>query len=138
MRQHTSKFAVSVACILISGLALAQQDQLSLKQGTYVVASSDCKEPPFAVMKSWDGVGFFGPHASKCKSRVLSSQGNQFTMSTTCAALGDGTPDRSGYVDTFLLTRLSNTRFVIQKRTGPGNTYRWCSAEGAGNTKERP
>jgi hypothetical protein len=133
MKQHTflSKLAMSIACILIPGFSLAQHNQLSLKQGTYVVASSDCKEPAFAVIKSWDGVGFSGSHSSKCTSRVLSRQGNQFTMSTTCAALGNGTPDRSGYVDNFLLTRLSNTRFNVRKDKSPHpeTTYRWCSAK---------
>lgn len=126
------------AWMLIPCFALAQLDQLSLKHGTYVLKTAQCKEPPFAAMMYWDGVGFFGPHATRCKSRLLNRRGSQFTLSTTCTAFGDNTPDASHYVDTFSLTRLSNTRFVIQKRTGPGNTYRWCSAEGAGNTKERP
>ena len=129
-RPTFSKITLGLACVLIPCFALADHDQLSLKQGTYVVASSDCKEPAFAVMKSWDGVGFSGPHSSKCTSRVLSRHGNQFTMSTTCAALGDGTPDQSGYVDNFLLTRLSNTRFNIRKDNDPHpeTTYRWCLA----------
>ena len=136
--KNLSRAAISAAWLFIPCFALAQHDQLSLKHGAYVLDSSDCKEPPFAAMLSWDGVGFFGPHSSRCKTRVLSLQGNQFKLSTTCAALGDGTPDTSHYVDTFLLTRLSDTRFVIRKETKPENTYRWCGAEGTNYPKEKP
>ncbi len=134
MISHT---AIGAAWILAPCLALAQPDQLLLKHGTYVLEGSGCKEPPFAAMKSWDGVGFAGPHATQCKSRVLSRHGSQFTLSTTCAALGDGTPDRSGAVDMFSLTRLSNTRFVIRKQTQLESTYRWCSAEGTNNPRRK-
>jgi hypothetical protein len=125
------------AWMLIPCFALAQHDQLSLKHGTYVLEHTECKEAPFAAMMSWDGVGFFGPHATRCKSRVLSRHGSQFTLSTSCAARGDGSPDPSGYVDTFLLTRLSNTRFVIRKQKQSEHTYRWCGAEGTDYPQEK-
>jgi hypothetical protein len=130
-----SKAVVNAAWILIPCFALAQQDQLSLKHGTYVVEGSSCKEPALAVMMSWDGAGFSGPHASNCVSRVLSHHGNQFSVSTTCSALGDGTENPSGraYVETLSLTRLSNTRIVISNETKPKATYRWCSAETTAN-----
>ena len=84
------------AWLLVPALALAQREQLPLKHGTYVLANIACKEPPLAAMMSWDGVGFSGPHASKCVSHVLSHHGSRFSVTTTCSALGDGTPNPSG------------------------------------------
>jgi hypothetical protein len=52
--------------------------------------------------------------------------------------LGDRTPDRSGYVDNFLLTRLSSIGFSIHNDTHPDTTSRWCSADGPDNPKARP
>ncbi len=132
---HLSRIAMRAAWILIPCFALAQQDQLSLKHGTYVVEGSSCKEPAFAAMMSWDGTGFSGPHASKCVSRVLSHQGNEFSVSTTCSALGDSTESPSGqaYVETLSLTRLSNTRIAISNGTKPKATYRWCGVERTAN-----
>ena len=140
IKQRTifSRIVMRAAGILIPCFALAQDDQLSLKHGTYVLESSECKQPPFAAMKSWDGAGFFGPHASGCTSRLLSRHGKRFSLSTTCTALTDGTPDLSDYVDTFSLTQLSKTRFVIHKENRQENTYRWCSAEGTNYPKEKP
>lgn len=128
---------MSASWILAPCFALGQHDQLSLKHGTYVLESAECKEPPFAAMISWDGVGFSGPHASRCTSRVLNRHGNQFALSTTCSALGDGTPDSSRYIDNFSLTRLTNTRFVMRKEPKSGNTYRWCNAECTNDPKEK-
>ena len=126
-----SHLPMRAAWILVPCFALAQHDELSLKRGTYVREGSECKEPPFAAMMSWDGIGFAGPHSSKCKTRVLSRHGNQFSVSTACNAIGDGTPKPSGQFDVEILSlvRLSNTRFVTSNEAKPRATYRWCPAE---------
>ncbi len=125
------RIAIRAAWILLPFFALAGHDELTLKHGTYVLEGSPCKEPPFAAMKAWDGIGFSGPHASKCTTHVLSHQSNHFGISTACTAIGDGTPNPPGQVDveTLSLIRLSNTRFVVSSETKPKATYRWCAAE---------
>lgn len=128
--------ALVSAWILFHGLAIAQQDQLSLRHGTYVLTSVACKDAPFAAIMAWDGEAFSGPHSSKCRSSVQ-HHGNQFTVSTTCDALGDGTPDRSKYVDTFELTRLSSISFSIARNEQPQTIYRFCSATKK-NVQEKP
>jgi hypothetical protein len=55
-RKISSRIVISAVGILIPRFALAQHDQLSLKHGTYVLEPSEWKQPPFAAMKSWDGV----------------------------------------------------------------------------------
>lgn len=85
--------AMSIAGLTESYFALGQQATLQLKHGVYVQQPNACKDAPLAAMKSWDGIGFSGAHSSKCTSRVLRRKGMQFTVSTTCAAFGDGSPD---------------------------------------------
>jgi hypothetical protein len=132
------KTALSVSVwILVPLSTLSQNDDLSLKHGTYVLETSKCKEPAFAAVISWDGVGFSGPHSARCASRVVSRHGNQYSVNTSCGALGDGSPDRSGYVDAISLTRLSNTRFMISKENEPQGKYRWCGSE-TDNSKAKP
>ena len=139
-RQLLCRVMMSTVWVLTHALALAQDAGLSLKHGIYVDASVSCKEPPFAVMRSWDGVGFSGPHASRCISKVLSHQGSEYRVSTSCSAIGDGTPNPSGKADveTISLTRLSSTRFVLSSETRSTTTYRWCSVDsGLGNFPKR-
>ncbi len=137
---RTVTFCSLSFCVL--GLASPRGEQLSLRRGLYVIASVSCKEPPFAAMQSWDGVGFFGPHSSRCTSHVLSQQGKQFQIRTACKAVGDGSPLSTGQVDIedITLVRLSNVRFEKSSGMKPKTTYRWCSADnGLGNfSKAKP
>ncbi len=122
------KTTIRGAWLLMPFVAFPQTDQLSLKPGLYVREPLECKDAPNAAILLWDGVGFSGAHSSKCTSRLVSQHGKQFHVKTACSALGDGTPDSSGYVDNVWLTRLSNTRFTLRKESGPEGSYRWCSA----------
>lgn len=117
----------SVGLVAAARIA-AQQLRLHLRHGEYVHESIPCNNPPFAAMMSWNGIGFSGPHSAQCRSRVLTHSGNRYDISTACAALGDDTPDASAYVDTFTVTRLSESRFKLTKAGNPAGTYRWCSA----------
>ena len=128
IRSITSKALVMASSFFVPLIISPPSPQLSLRHGIYVLDGISCKGPPFAAMQSWDGVGFAGPHASQCTTRILSNQGNHFDISTACAALGDGTPDRSGHVTKVSLTQLSNTRFVVELDEQTRLPYRWCSA----------
>lgn len=125
------RIATVVLWLNLPGLVLAQVTQLVLKHGAYVQASVSCNEPPFAAMQAWDRVGLSGPHTSGCTSRVLSHDNNHFRITTSCNAIGDGTPNSSGqdYSETILLIRLSPVRFVESSEAKPERTFRWCSAD---------
>ena len=133
-----ARMATVTLWLNLPGPVPAQITQLRLKHGTYVQASVSCREPPFAAMQAWDGAGFFGPHSSRCTSRVLSHHNTHFRISTSCKAIGDGTPDPSGqdYIETISLIRLSQLRFIESSEAKPERTFRWCSADtGLGNFK---
>ena len=123
------QIAISIAGITVPCFALGQQISLHLRHGVYVQQPNACKNPPFAALKVWDGIGFSGAHSSKCTSRVLRLQGSHFTVRTTCAAFGDGSPDPSKLSETVSLNRLSNLQFVLSQDSGPRAIFRWCSAE---------
>ncbi|MBB5060653.1 hypothetical protein HDF16_005389 [Granulicella aggregans] len=134
----TIRIAIVALWLNVPGLIHAQIARLDLKHGTYVNASISCTASPFAAMRSWDGIGFSGPHSSRCMSRVLGHKGNHFKISTSCSAVGDGTPSPAGQIDIekLSLIRLSNVDFVVSEGAKPKTTYRWCTANtGLGNFK---
>ncbi len=49
-------------------------------------------------------------------------------VQATRAAVHNGTPDTSGYVDKFTATRLAESRFKLTKAGRPAGIYRWCNA----------
>ena len=65
---------------------------LPLEAGTYVREGVDVVDAPFAALVAYDGSAFSGPHSSACRSKLLSHRGATYRLSTTCEALGDGTP----------------------------------------------
>lgn len=109
-----------------------------LEHGDYVQEPLACKDAPFAAILSWNGIGFSDPHSSQCRSRIVTQSGNRYKFTTTCAALGDGTPDASGYVEKFTVTRLSSKRFELTDVAKPAVTYRWCNAPVRGVPSEKP
>ncbi len=76
---------------LSSNLAFAQ-DLLPVEHGTYVREGTSVDDAPFAAILEYDGTTIAGPHSSACRSTVVSREGNEYRVSTTCDALGDGTP----------------------------------------------
>ncbi len=118
-----------VAALIMPLAAVAQDAPLSLKHGIYVAKPSSCKGAPNARILQWDGVGFSGAHSSRCTTRVLSHLGTRYELSTTCSAMGDGSPDTSGYVDLRSLTRTSATAFIMQARHQDQQAFRWCSVK---------
>lgn len=137
-RSIFSKAIITSTCLLTTGLIVAQQTHFSLQHGDYVQEPLACKDAPFAAMMSWNGIGFSDPHSSQCRSRVATQSSNRYHLITTCAALGDGTPDNSGYVEKFTVTRLSNKRFELTKAAKPAGIYRWCNASVPAAPSEKP
>ena len=133
------KVTVVASWFLLPFSICAQGKSLSLKHGIYVELGTGCRDAPFAAMKEWDGVGFAGPHSSKCTSHILTHHANQYTVETACSALGDGSPNPSGHADkeTIQLTRLSYINFVVSSAKKQTLTYRWCSAKSLLSPKER-
>jgi hypothetical protein len=133
MKIHTAltRTILSAACFTTPFITFAQAQQLSLKHGVYVQEEISCKGAPNAAIIAWDGTGFAGAHSSKCTSHSVRKDGSHFQVSTTCSALGDGTPNPSGapYVDSFLLTRLSGSSFEMLKGDQAPATFRWCSVK---------
>ena len=111
-------------------MTVAQTDPLSLKHGVYVEKHEQCKGAPNAAIMIWDGVGISGAHSSRCTSRVLRRDKNPVQVSTSCSALGDGSPNGSGTdgADSVLLTRLSSTAFMMLRDRQESHSFRWCSA----------
>ena len=128
--QYGYSVIVLVAWLFQPAGAFTQDQSLTLTPGVYVREPAPCKGAPNAAIMSWDGAGFSGPHSSKCKSKVLQKNGAKYQVSTSCSAQGDGSPNPNGnpYVEAFLLTRVSSTRFTIAKEKEPEGAYRWCSA----------
>ena len=110
---------------LIAGAA--QAANLPLRPGTYVLAGTPCAQPPFAAMFDYDGRAFSYPHASHCRSVVLSRAGRTYRVRETCSAAGDGTPEKPvTLVSTYRV--LSRERVELRKVGSKGaDTYRWCS-----------
>ena len=124
----TMIFAVSLSMPL---LIVAQTDPLSLKHGVYVEKHEQCKGAPIKAIMIWDGVGFFGAHSSRCTSRVLRRDKNRFQVSTSCSALGEGSPSgpRTDGADSVLLTRLSSIAFMMLRDGQEPRSFRCCSAK---------
>ena len=133
MRHQNTLFRKAVIAVWLStpSLMFAQDQAFSLKHGVYVQETIPCQGAPNAAIIAWDGVGFSGPHSSKCTSQLLPQNKAHFQVSTTCLSLGDGTPDPTGakLKDIFQLRRLSSIRFEMLKSNQPRRTFRWCSAK---------
>jgi hypothetical protein len=84
--------------LVVAGLFFAvsaqagAKDLLPIEHGTYVREGVDAADPPFAAIFEYDGATISGPHSSQCTSTVTSHEDEKYLLSTTCNALGDGTP----------------------------------------------
>lgn len=129
-RNVAAKRFTLLAALTMPLLAVAQDGLPALKHGIYVEKSYPCKGAPNAAIAEWDGKGFSGAHSSQCTTRVLSRTGATYKLSTSCAAMGDGTPDNSGYVDVFSLTRKSMVSFdLLKPKATEQLAFRWCSVK---------
>jgi hypothetical protein len=118
--------ALTIAGLLIAGSAhAAQHDLLPLQSGTYVRDGASVQDAPLAALIIYDGAAISGPHSSACRSTVLSHHGAMYRLSTTCAALGDGTP-AVAYTET--------QRIVVRSRT----TMRFAHGEDVASYRLAP
>ena len=127
-----SKIATVIATwVLLPLAAVSQHPELTIKHGLYVRQPEQCKNAPNASIIKWDGVGFFGPHSSKCKSTVTFNHGNQYEIRTSCSALGDGSANPNGtpFGESFTLTLSSSSEFTITRGNKRQSDYRWCGAQ---------
>ena len=77
--------------VTLSAFAVAK-DLLPVEHGIYVREGTGAGDVPFAATLTYDGSTIAGPHSSACRSTLLSRDGDTHRVSTTCDALGDGTP----------------------------------------------
>lgn len=106
--------------------AATQAATLPLVSGRYVLASLPCKDPPFAAMFDYDGHRFSYPHASSCRSTVVTRQGSVYRFRETCTALGDGSATASFTAFT-VYKIVSPERVTLRRGRGDGAyPYRRC------------
>jgi hypothetical protein len=118
--------AVRTLALLALIATTADAAVLPLRPGTFVLMDQPCANPPFAAMFDYDGREFSYPHASRCRSTILSHAGKTYRRRETCSALGDGSPARSvTTVSTYEI--LSRTELRVSDTAHRGAGYRWCS-----------
>ena len=122
------KSMLVIACLTVV-YAGPDTEPLPVKHGVYVRKAVSCQGAPNAAILVWDGIGLSGAHSSKCTSRIVSRNGSTFKMTTACSAMGDGSPDSSGFTEELMVSSVSKTSFVIARGSQPGIAYRWCSAD---------
>lgn len=116
-----------VKALMLFGTA-ANAALLPLKHGTYVLASTPCRDPALAAIFTYDGRHFSYAHASACNSVIVSQASHKYWVRETCSALGDGT---AAALDTTVSTyeTLSLTKVRVSDQAGhKALLYRWCGA----------
>lgn len=77
-----------MACLLFLGTGHALADTLPLRHGAYVSVDTDCKDPPNAELRDYDGKGLGSSKAGGCRAHALSRQGNVFQIEQDCQQYG--------------------------------------------------
>lgn len=126
----TSPIRLAAASLFaIPSLALGAAT-LPLQPGTYVREGSECVDPPFAAMMTYDGKAFSDPHSHDCRSTIVSRKGADYVVRTNCIAAGVGAAPR--VAETERVTVLSPTRIATLGTTGAGKPdkaiFRRCGA----------
>ena len=118
--------AVRILALLAFSATMADAAVLPLRPGAFVLKGQPCANPPLAAMFDYDGREFSYPHASRCRSTILSHAGKTYRRRETCSALGDGSPARPiTTVSTYEI--LSRTELRVSDTAHHGAGYRWCS-----------
>jgi len=126
----TSPMRIAAAgLIALQSVALGAAT-LPIQVGTYVRAGSDCKDPPFAAMMTYDGKAFADPHSHACRSTIIRQEGKAYTVQTSCIAAGEGAGPRVTQTERFMI--LSRTRLKALGKTEMGRpdtaVFRRCGA----------
>lgn len=83
------------ACLLLLGTGHALADTLPLRHGAYVGVDTDCKDPPNAELRRYDGMSLGSSKAGDCRSRLLFRQGNVYEIEQDCRQYGGPKPERA-------------------------------------------
>lgn len=83
------------ACLFLLGTSYALADSLPLRPGAYVGVDTDCKDPPNAELRSYDGRSLGSSKAGDCRSRILSRQGAVYQIEQECRQYGGPKPERA-------------------------------------------
>ena len=113
-----------VALLAFSTAAMAA-GPLPLREGTYVLHGTPCADPPFAAMRSYDGIGLGDPHSHACRARIVAQRGPRFVVDNSCIGAGVGAAPRT--TERLAVTVTSREAFAI----GAGRTasrYEYCPA----------
>ena len=117
--------AVRIFALLALSATMADAAVLPLRPGTFLLKGQPCANPALAAIFDYDGREFSYPHASRCRSTVLSHAGKTYRQRETCSALGDGSPARPiTTVSTYEIR--SPTEVRVRDTAHHGADYRWC------------
>lgn len=119
---------LSALPLLLLCATAASAATLPLKPGTYVLADTPCHDPAFAAMFTYDGRHFSYPHASACRSLILSQRGHTYRVKEICSAAGDGTAaSPTSTKSTYEILSPTKVRIDAQSHA-PSLLYRRCPA----------
>ncbi len=111
------------ACLLLLWTGHAFADTLPLRHGAYVGVGTDCKDPPNAELRVYDGRGIGSSKAGDCRARVLLRQGNVFRIEQDCREYGGPGVDRARESATI---RVDGPDRYTDLTYGDGESYRLC------------
>ena len=92
---------------------------LPLREGVYVLHGTPCADPPFAAIRSYDGIGLGDPHSHACVARVVAHRGVHYVVDNNCIDAGVGAAPRS--TERLALTVGSRETFAIG-----ASRYEYC------------
>jgi len=115
--------------LLVLAATSTQAAVLPLRPGTFVLTGVPCRHAAFGALFTYDGRQFSYPHASGCRSVILSQTGRAYRLSETCSTLGDGSPTaRVTTITSYKIT--SPTHLWVGNRNGRASaSYRWCRSQ---------
>jgi hypothetical protein len=112
--------------LLVFVAASAQAAVLPLKPGTFVQANTPCRDPALAGVFSYDGRQFSYPHASRCRSVIVSHVGRTYRLRETCSALGDGGVAPPSTTLSSYRVMSATQVWVSHANSRFSYSYRWC------------
>lgn len=121
------KLMTSAVAVLAVTHAVAA-DLLPLHRGNY--SSTTCNDPPNAALMTYDGQLLTGAHTSACKTRVMKTTSDRYSLTQTCPAeqVGGAAPAREMVV-TEEVVILSSDSFQLSTNANSADarTFHRCS-----------
>ncbi|WP_337268542.1 hypothetical protein [Oryzifoliimicrobium ureilyticus] len=94
-----------------------------LKEGIYVQDGSDCRSAPNAAIRAYDGRGISDPHSRACRARIISKDGDRYTVDQSCLDAGAGPAKRVSERQTIIIADMTTFQ-LIQGRAK--TKFRFC------------